>query len=222
LKKNTASVAALITGSAVLGAFAAVGALLASCTPNRATTSTTTIAQQAVPTANPPTESILPPPSPEASPATVGASPSIWIYVVVRNSEGVAQLKREAISLKPGETPALAGLNHMAEMQDSPLPKGTRAVSVKFGEDGTATVDFNEALKEGFESDGGDEKEALVLNAILATVGQFPNVKQVQILVNSEKVSLGGMQDTTQPMPVPPNVGTQVSQKTATEGGGAR
>jgi hypothetical protein len=92
---------------------------------------------------------------------------------------------------------------------------------VTFTDDGTATVDFNAALKDGFENEGGgDEKEALILNAILATVGQFPNVKQVQILVNGEKVSIGGMQDTTQPMPVPPNVGTQAPSETG-DGGGA-
>jgi hypothetical protein len=139
-------------------------------------------------------------------------------YVIVQGTDGNRQIKPTTIPLKPGETPALAVLNHMAEMKDSPLPKGTRARSVTFGEDGTATVDFNAALRDNFE--GGDEAEALMWNAILATIGQFPNVKQVQILVEGEKASIGGMQDTTAPMPVPPGIGTQTSQRTTGEGGG--
>jgi hypothetical protein len=176
-----------------------------------------------VPTAPPSVESIFASPSPGPSP-TPGAPPSTVVYRVVHNAEGTAQLKPETVTLKPGETPdPVATLNHMADMKDSPLPTGTRAKSVIFGEDGTATVDFNEALKAGFENgEGGDEKEALVWNAILATVGQFPNVKQVQILVNGEKSAIGGMQDTTEPMPVPPNVGTRVSQKTPDDGTGTR
>jgi len=212
VKKNIAPVAGLV----LLGTFAA-GTFLASCTPDQNQNQNQNKTAQAIPTASPTDESILPSPSPEASPSP-GAPPSAVVYHVVRNAEGVGHLERTGVPLKGDEEPAVTVLNHMADIKDSPLPKGTRAKSVMFGEDGTATVDFNAALKDNFE--GGDEAEALMWNAILATVGQFPNVKQVQILVNGEKASIGGMQDTTQPMPVPPGIGTQVSAGSAGEGGG--
>jgi len=213
VKKNIAPVAAL-AGLVLLGTFTA-GVFLASCTPNQNQNKMA----QTVPTASPPDESIFASPSPEASPSP-GAPPSAVGYRVVHSADGAAHLERLRVPLKGDEEPAVTALNHMAKINDSPLPKGTRAKSVTFGDDGLATVDFNAALRDNFE--GGDQAEALMWNAIIATVGQFPNVKRVQILVDGEKASIGGMQDTTQPMPIPPGVGTQVSQQTMDEGGGAR
>jgi spore germination protein GerM len=103
-------------------------------------------------------------------------------------------------------------LNAMAEEgENSPLPKGTRATSVTFDND-LATVDFNEAFQKNFT--GGDENEALALNAVLATVGQFPGVKQVQILVNGQKIdSLGGNQPLGEPLPIPNNLSLAQSEQ---------
>lgn len=103
-------------------------------------------------------------------------------------------------------------LNAMADLgEDSPLPKGTRATSVTFDND-LATVDFNDSFQKNFE--GGDENEALTLNAVLATVGQFPGVKQVQILVDGQKIdSLGGNQPLTEPLPIPNNLAMAQSKQ---------
>ena len=96
---------------------------------------------------------------------------------------------------------------------------GRGVAAVRFGAGGLATVDFSAALRDGFRG-GGDAAGALVLNAIVLTVGQFPGVRGVQLLVEGERTSLGGTQDTTEPLPVPPgsagggtHVGTQVARK---------
>jgi hypothetical protein len=146
--------------------------------------------------------------SPDPSP-----SPTVSIYVVEKSGEGSeSQLTRRDIPAhEDSAESAVNALNRMASDKNSPLPSGVKALSVKFGEDGTATANFNSALKDNFPS--GDSKEALTLNAILATVGQFPGVKQVQITVDGEKVGLGGTQDTTEPLPIPSPVGVRVSRR---------
>ncbi|MDX1933305.1 MAG: GerMN domain-containing protein [Capsulimonadales bacterium] len=150
---------------------------------------------------------ILPSPMAVASPSP-GGEKGMVAYRVVSGEEG-AHL--EPINLPAGtdRESMTEALNAMATIPDSPLPKGTRALSVTYRGD-LATVDFNRAFSKNFE--GGDEKEALMFNAITATVGQVPGVKRVQILVDGRKVPVGGTQDTTEPLDVPPSV-TQVSQR---------
>ena len=103
--------------------------------------------------------------------------------------------------VEPPSTQARNALNVMARVKDSPLPDGTEARSVTItGE--TATVDFNVAFKENFH--GGDEAEALALNSVLATMGQFAGVHRVQITVEGKTIdSLGGNQSLTHALPVP-------------------
>lgn len=154
---------------------------------------------------------VLPSASPTPTPAP-GASPTVTVFRVASGTDDKrAHLTRETLSLKPGENAAVAALNHMAQEKDSPLPKGTRARSVEIA-GGTATVNFNRAFADNFAGDiGGDEREALIFNAITATLGQFEGVKQVQILVDGKKVPLGGTQDTTEPLPLEGGGGTKVS-----------
>ena len=149
--------------------------------------------------------------SPAASPTPAPGPSAVTIYTVKSGGEGQ---HLESLTVPPqGDSAesAVTALNRMSEGKQSPLPDGTRAISVKFGADGVATADFNAALKDNFK--GGDEKEALMLNAILATVGQFPDVKKVQILVEGQKVAIGGTQDTTEPLDVPAPVGVRVSKR---------
>ena len=71
-----------------------------------------------------------------------------------------------------------------------------------------ATVDLSGEFKANFK--GGDSGEAVVLNALISTLGQFDSVKSVQILVDGKKIdSLGGNQALDEPLPV---------QAVATEG----
>jgi spore germination protein GerM len=130
----------------------------------------------------------------------------LFILKVATNDNG-SFLEKQSLPLDSTGTSSNASeaeraLNAMADQgEDSPLPDGTRVTSVTFDKD-LATVDFNDAFKKNF--DGGDENEALTLNAVLATVGQFPGVKQVQILVEGKKIdSLGGNQSLEEPLPIP-------------------
>ena len=139
------------------------------------------------------------PPVVERDPAPPQPGKPFRIYRVKVN-DGGARLTPVEVTLPAGAEPMAAALNAMAGGKDSPLPPGTRALSVK--RDGSvARADFNKALKDNFP--GGNEEEALVLGAILGTLGQFPGVESVQITVEGEKVaSIGGHQDTTEPLPV--------------------
>lgn len=161
-----------------------------------------------------PSIAIIPPPTPTEKPTTPAATPAlVTIFAVENGGEGQGQRLVQRTVPGKGEVSdsAVSALNEMAEGNNSPLPSGTKALSVKFAADGTATADFNTVLRDNFP--GGDEKEALTLNAILATVGQFPGVKKVQITVAGEKVGLGGTQDTTEPLPIPSPVGVRVSKR---------
>ena len=66
-----------------------------------------------------------------------------------------------------------------------------------------ATVDLSKEFKDNFS--GGSTAEALAINSVTATLGQFPGVKKVQFLVEGQKIdSLGGGQELTDPLPVTP------------------
>ena len=149
-----------------------------------------------------------PAPSASAAPQTGDASPSpsgpkeTMVYVRVDDEDG-SHLKPVPAAAEGGpkiDTPE-AALNAMAKLENTPLPKGTEANSATVDNSGMARVDFNDAFKANFK--GGDTGEALALNAVLQTMGQF-GAKQVQITVGGKKIdSLGGMQSLDEPLPVP-------------------
>ena len=96
--------------------------------------------------------------------------------------------------------PARQALTELAARPDSPLPAGTRVRSVNI-QDGLATVDFSRELKDNFH--GGDTQEAAAVNSILKTMGRFPTVDRVQILVAGRRIdSLGGLITLDDPLPV--------------------
>ncbi|MBC8101580.1 MAG: GerMN domain-containing protein [Cytophagales bacterium] len=165
---------------------------------------------QTLSAASPGPEGILPsdPPQQEGSSDTKADRRGLFVFTVATDDSG-SHLERIPLAVAgSGEASnadeAVRALNTMAEQgESSPLPKGTRARSVTFEGD-LATVDFSEAFQKNFT--GGDENEALALNAAYATLGQFPGVRQVQILVEGQKIdSLGGNQPLTDPQPVPNN-----------------
>lgn len=183
------------TAGAVFAVFAALG-LGAGCRTGDAHPGDTTTPPQTNPAVSP-DEPVMP----QASPSPVAKDDrTATVYRVKQGDEG-AQLEPVKISLpaKEAGTPATFVMNEMANGKDSPLPKGTRIKSVKIEGD-MATVDFNDAFQSNFT--GGDRNEAVVFNAITGTLAQFPNVKRVQILVDGKKANVGGMQDTTEPIPV--------------------
>lgn len=160
---------------------------------------------------------VTPPPAPAAQQAQTGSgngktaaaqtAASATIYRVVTNDDG-SHLKPMTVKLndaKPGEDVAAAAINAMAKLKDSPLPPGTQARAVSIEGD-VATVNLNKAFVDNFEP--GEENEALAINSITATLGQFPGVKRVQFLIEGKAIdSLGGAQSLDIPLPVPQSAG---------------
>jgi len=109
-------------------------------------------------------------------------------------------LVAHTIALTHPESPARDALNALASSPNTPLPPGTtlRGITIR---DGLATADFSPQFKSNFP--GGDTREAQVISAIRQTLGQFPEIQNVQILVNGKPIdTLGGMIDLTGPLPV--------------------
>ncbi len=96
--------------------------------------------------------------------------------------------------------PAQEALTALAVQPDSPLPSGTKLLSIRIA-DGLATANFSHELRDNFT--GGDSGETHTVNAILRTLGQFPTISRVQILVEGKPVdSLGGLLSLSDPLPV--------------------
>ena len=90
-----------------------------------------------------------------------------------------------------GHDPARSAICALISSPQSPLPKGTALRDIKVVK-GLATVDFSREIQTNFR--GGDSREIAIANGILTTLGQFPTIRQVQILVAGKPVeSLGGL-----------------------------
>ena len=100
----------------------------------------------------------------------------------------------------PSSTPAQDALVSLTAQENSPLPPGTRLLSINLAE-GLATVNFSRELRDHFP--GGDGAETRVVNSVLRTLGQFPTIAQVQFQVDGKPLaSLGGLLDLSAPQPV--------------------
>ncbi len=77
------------------------------------------------------------------------------------------------------------------------LPKGSKLLDVRL-EGERAVVDFNAATQKNLNV--GSSGEALVIGAIVNTATEFPNVKEVQILIEGKKTeSLAGHVELNKP-----------------------
>jgi germination protein M len=129
---------------------------------------------------------------------------TMTIFRVVSNDQG-RHLEPETITLSTDitddEAKLGAAIGMMTEGKNAPLPEGTKLRSLKIEGD-TATVDLSKEYKSNFK--GGDELESITVQAITGTVGEFKGVKQVQFLLEGEKIdSLGGNIAFDIPVPVP-------------------
>ncbi len=110
-------------------------------------------------------------------------------------------------------TPAQDALVALSTQTNSPLPAGTRLLSIKLV-DGLATVDFSHELQTNFT--GGDTQGIRTVSAVLRTLGQFPTIDRVQFLVEGKSVdTLGGMLSLSAPLPVIRPVGAVPPPPTA-------
>ena len=129
---------------------------------------------------------------------------TITVYTQTSDKDGNAFLSAKQMPMSGDEarTPAKFALETLLKDPHSPLPAGTTLRKVTIGADGAATADFSHEFKDNFK--GGDTPEALAINAVLSTLGQFKSVKTVQFLVEGKKIdSLGGNESLDEPLPVP-------------------
>ncbi len=110
-------------------------------------------------------------------------------------------------------TPAQDALTALSTQPNSPLPTGTRLLSINLA-DGLATVNFSHELQTNFP--GGDTQGIRTVSAVLRTLGQFVTVDRVQFLVEGHPVdTLGGLLSLSDPLPVIRPAAAVPSQPTA-------
>lgn len=85
-----------------------------------------------------------------------------------------------------------------SDKMDNVVPENTRVLSLKVDKDGTAYADFS---KEIAKRGQGSYNEFMLTGAIVNTLTEFPEIKQVQILVEGKKViTLSGHMDVEDPL----------------------
>ena len=122
----------------------------------------------------------------------IGSTPTNF-YLVPEKREVPAgsDLKKAALE------ELIKGPYYASELQPV-LPKGAKLLGLKV-EGGLATVDFNSATQKNLNV--GSSGEALVLASIANTLTEFPEVKEVQILIEGKKLdSLAGHIDISKPL----------------------
>ncbi|BDI32664.1 hypothetical protein CCAX7_47150 [Capsulimonas corticalis] len=124
-----------------------------------------------------------------------------YIYLPSADGSGDgSELVAHKVTFDKPDDPARESLNALVAAKDTPLPAGSELRGVKI-EDGLATVNFSAELKSNFH--GSDTQEAQAVNSILKTLGQFPTISKVQILVDGSPVdSLGGHFEISDPLDV--------------------
>ncbi len=96
--------------------------------------------------------------------------------------------------------PAQSALTSLLAQPNGPLPPGTKLLFLRIA-DGLATVNFSHELQDNFS--GGDTAETRAVNSVLRTLGQFPTISRVQMLVEGRPInSLGGLLVLSDPLPV--------------------
>jgi germination protein M len=201
MKKIPFSFLATLVALATIGATIA---LIAGCnqktpevTPTPASASTPAPAGNTGPDPMKPTQDATPAPKSETE-------NTMTIFRVASNDQG-RHLEPETITLSADmtddEAKLGAAIGMMTQGKNAALPEGTKLRSLKIEGD-TATVDLSKEYKSNFK--GGDELESITVQAITGTVGEFKGVKQVQFLLEGEKIdSLGGNIAFDIPVPVP-------------------
>jgi spore germination protein GerM len=93
---------------------------------------------------------------------------------------------------------ALAAFKPRGDVE-SPLPPGTKTLSLEVDSSGTATVNFSGEIVTNFP--GGSRREQILLNSIADTLTEFPAIRQLQIRVEGRAIdSIGGHVDLEEPL----------------------
>src|SRR5690606_29305556 len=98
----------------------------------------------------------------------------------------------EALARPPADSSALL----------SPLPPFTRVLNVSL-EEGRLRLDLSREVRTRFS--GGSQSEALLVESIVRTAGQFPGVREVLLTVEGQtETTLAGHVDISNPFRVVP------------------
>ena len=77
------------------------------------------------------------------------------------------------------------------------FPEGTKLLDINIKPEGVIIVDFNSKLTKL----SSEHQERLAVYSIVNTLGQFPAVQEVQILINGDKLdTLAGHIDISKPL----------------------
>ena len=147
-----------------------------------------------------------PPPPPAPKPRAKAPSPDVkkvkvYQVAVESNEAKLRPIEKELQADKNPAEEALRALIGQGDQGDlaNPIPKGTRLLGFKVRK-GLATVNLSREFRDNFA--GGSEAEGLTIGAILRTLAQFPEIKQVQFLVEGKPLDTLGHLDFSGPQDV--------------------
>jgi len=149
-----------------------------------------------------PAPSAKPPASPhQAQVAPAPKRVKVYRVVIENNQPKLRAIEKE---VPAGENPAEIALRHLIEEGDNaglanPIPRGTRLLGLEI-KDGLATVNLSREFSDNFS--GGSEGEGLVVGVILRTLGQFPEIERVRLLVEGRPLETLGHLDLSGEMDV--------------------
>lgn len=141
-----------------------------------------------------PSVSTAKPESPETAPSEQ-ATQTVKIYRVgIEKDEEVLRPVEVKVS---SEHPIQSTLEELLKHDNSgklanPIPEGTRLLGVNV-KNKTAIVDFSHEFADNFH--GSSETETMIIESILQTLGQFPEVKRVRLLVEGKSIDTLGHLD---------------------------
>lgn len=139
-----------------------------------------------------------PTPDNEMPPAPPGGAKGV-IYTVSENGGDQNDLAPRPADLSHSRHPARDAIKALIRVDGSPIPAGTTLRGVKV-EDGLATVDFSREFQTNFH--GSETQEAQTVNSLLRTLGQFPSIERVQILVEGKPIDALSQLVISDPLPV--------------------
>ncbi len=108
-------------------------------------------------------------------------------------------LMPRVVPLHRSPTPVRAAVAALLEDPHGPMPPGTALRGVTL-QGGVATLDFSQSI---LDENGGEGKQGDALGALARTLGQFPEIKQYQVMVQGKPVhSFGEAGEIDGPMDV--------------------
>lgn len=127
------------------------------------------------------------------------------LVVYRASSEGTEELLPEVVvvnkSGKPGPEQALIALcstKPQSGKYADVIPVGTKVLGLTVQKDGTAVANFSKELGRRGQ---GSYNEMMAVYAIVNTLTEYPEIKQVQILIEGEKrIMLGSHMDIEEPI----------------------